>query len=441
MTVVYSWQQFGNAGGPGSASMFPLSASANGRYLQQANGTPFLIHGDTPWAITSELTNAQIDTYLNDRQAKGMTAILFEAPNVHFSNQTPTYNNVDGQAPFTSTSYTAASFESINNPYWNRVDYIVNQAKSRGIVCMMCPAYLGFGGGVGTSGDQGWDYQVDAETDADLQTYGATLATRYTQGNVVWVMGGDYDPPNAAKGWNIATGIRSVRSSDLITFHGYRGSSGWVNASALSGFNLNNIYCGIDGVSFDDAAVEYARPGPMPFFLIEGAYSGDGDAACRRQVYQAMCSGACGALLGVHGLWGFGEPKANGGIGAASALSTHLNNTATTEFGYAKALFAAYPWHLLEPKTDTSLVSSALSTGTTRVTPARASNGACALIYVPGAQTVTVVMSALTPSSVRARLYDPTTGTYSAVSGSPFANTGSQNIATGGERVIVLDAA
>ena len=49
--------------------------------------------------------------------------------------------------------------------------------------------------------------------------------------------------------------------------------------------------------------------------------------------------------------------------------------------------------------------------------------------------------SGATPSSVRARLFDPTNGTFSTVSGSPFANTGTQNIATGGERVLVLDAA
>jgi len=49
-------------------------------------------------------------------------------------------------------------------------------------------------------------------------------------------------------------------------------------------------------------------------------------------------------------------------------------------------------------------------------------------------------MSAMTPSSVRARLFNPTSGAFTAVSGSPFPNSGTQNIASGGERVLVLDA-
>lgn len=420
---------------------FPLQIVAGERFVRRANGQPFLIHGDTPWAITTELTDAQVDTYLDTRASQGFNAILFEAMNVHFSSNTPTYNNTDGNAPFSSTSYTAAAFQSFTESYWQRVDYIVNGAKSRGIVCFMCPAYLGFNGGSGNSGDQGWDFQVDAATTGNLQTFGATLASRYTQGNVVWVMGGDYDPPNVSQGWNIVTGMRTVRTSDLITFHGGRGTPAYTNANGQAGFNLNNIYTD-PGLCYSEAATEYARSGPLPFFLIEAGYDGDYTAdVVRRQVYQALCSGACGHFFGNTPIWGFGEPVANGGVGAASALSSGLSTTSTTEMGYAKALFDAYAWHLLEPKTDTSLVSSSLGTGTSRVCPALASDGSFALIYVPTSQTVTVVMSALAPSSVRARLYNPTAGTYSTVSGSPFTNTGTQNIASGGERILVLDAA
>lgn len=144
-------------------------------------------------------------------------------------------------------------------------------------------------------------------------------------------------------------------------------------------------------------------------------------------------------MLGVSELWGLGGYGAS--TTAAEALANHLNTTVANDMTHFFDLFKAYEWWKYEPKTDTSLVSSALGTGSSRIIAARASDGNSAMVYTPSGSTVTVVMSAMTPSSVRARLFDPTVGTFSTVSGSPFANTGTQNIATGGERVLVLDAA
>lgn len=424
-----------------SNSVFPLQIASSGRYLQQADGTPFFMNGDTPWQIVGNCTDAQITTYLEDRAAKKFNAILIQAPTAFFATQSPLYNNVDGIAPFTSTSYTAASFESLNNTYWNRVDHCVNEAKRLGILVLFVPAYLGFGGGGGGSGDQGWDFQVDAASDANLQTYGSTLATRYQQGNIIWCMGGDYNPPNIAKGWNIATGIRSVTPDAIITFHGARGSSAYSQASAQTGFNLNNTYT--DGLEYTYCATEYARSPIRPFFHIEGWYEGDGgltDAGYRRQAYATMLSGGlAGHFLGVSELWGLGGYGAS--TTAAQALANHLNTAVANDMTHFYDLFKLYEWWKYDPKTDTSLVSSALGSGATRIIPARASDGNSAMVYTFSSETLTIVLSAMTPSSVRARLFDPTNGTFSTVSGSPFANTGTQSITTGGERILVLDAA
>lgn len=422
-------------------SQWPLSVSGNGRYLQRANGTPFLINGDTPWQLVGNCTNDQIDTYLANRAAKKFNAVLVEAPTAYFATQTPLYNNVDGVAPFTSTSYTAASFESLNNTYWQRVDYMVNAAKALDIVVLFCFAYLGFGGGVGNSGDQGWDYQVDAASDANLQAYGSTLATRYTQGNIIWVAGGDYSAPNVAKCWNIVTGIRSVNPNALVTYHGGRGDSGYSVASGQTGFNVNNTYTGISGTEYDYCATEYARSPAMPFFHIEGWYEGDGnltDTGYRRQAYATMLSGGCGHMLGVSELWGLGGYGAS--TTAAQALANHLNTTVANDMTHFFDLFSAYSWQLLEPKTDTSLITTSLGSGANRIIGARASDGSFAMVWTP-TQNFTVAMSALTPSSVRGRWFNPTDGTFAAASGSPYANTGTQAFTAPGERVLVLDAA
>src|SRR5262249_4790055 len=68
------------------------------------------------------------------------------------------------------------------------------------------------------------------------------------------------------------------------------------------------------------------------------------------------------------------------------------------------------------------------------LTAARTPDGATVLAYLPTVRTVTVDMTKL-GASVNASWYDPTIGTYSTISGSPFAHTGSRNFTPpGGHR-------
>lgn len=411
--------------------VFPLAVHASGRYLVDAQGTPFLIHGDTPWSIAAQLTDAECDQYIADRAAKGFTAIMFNAPEHNFTSQTPAYNNVDGIAPFA----TMTDFGSAMTAYWSRVDRIVNTCKANNIVCIINPAYLGWAGT-----DDGWDDEVTADTAGHLQTYGATLATRYNQGNIIWCMGGDQSPGATLrdKQWNIVTGIRSVRTTDIVTAHGGNANA-WPTWNGMTGFSFNSVYTSEWSI-YSQCATEYARSGPMPFFLLEAIYEQERSpaidaAGLRRQSYQALLSGACGQMFGNNPIWHFESP--NTLFTYSGTWESNLDSTGSVQQQYVKQLFAAFEWWKLVPKTDASLVSSSLSSGDTRLCPALASDGSFALIWVPSSQSVTVVMSNFTPASVRVRLYDASAGTYSTVG--TYANTGTQSIATGGERVIVLD--
>lgn len=421
---------------------FPLSVDASGRYLKQADGTPFLIHGDTPWSISAQLTNAEITTYLNDRAAKGFNTILFNAPEPYYTSQTPTYRNVDGNDPFTSMTDFASG---LNSAYWSRVDHIVNSAKALGMLCIINPAYSGYS----TGSADGWGAAIDAESAGDLQAYGAALANRYTQGNVIWSLGGDLNAADTAlrdKQANILTGIRSVRTTDIVMgHHNQDGNDAYPVWSGTTGWNLNIIYgWETEGrYVYTMAATAYSRSGPIPFLGFEFKYengSGYTESMLRRQSYGSILSGACGQLFGNNPIWYFSatilEPD------DLNDWTTYLDSTGSVQQQYVKALFAAYAWWKLEPKTDTSLVSSSLSTNATRLYPALASDGAFAMIYVPTSQTVTVVTNALSgvAGNVRIRLYDPTDGTYSVHQASVAKSSG-QSVATGGERVIVVDAA
>ena len=74
---------------------WPLRISANGKYLEDQSGGPFLMIGDAGWELTTQITDAQAITYLDDRQAKGFNAvevrmighsIQSNAPNDYYNN-------------------------------------------------------------------------------------------------------------------------------------------------------------------------------------------------------------------------------------------------------------------------------------------------------------------------------------------------------------------
>lgn len=413
-------------------TIFPLSISSNGRYLQDARGLPFFLFGDTPWSIENQLTRPQIDWYLSVRKQQGINAIQFEFCEHKFSSQSPAYRNVNGDDPFTTMSPT--DFSTVNEPYLSNVEYIINRCYDFGIVCLITPLYLGFGGGT-----EGWTSEMTADTAGHLQTFGTTLRNRCNKGNVIWIAGGDYPGTQTErdKQANVFASIKAVGASDLFTGHPARSDG---EAQPFWGgypwFNLNSIYVASDGTdAYSKAATAYGRT--LPFFMIEAGYEGERTVAeARRAMLQSAFSGATGLMNGNNPIWGFGESNANGGLGAQSALSTSLNTTLFQQVTYLRDLLTSYSWHTMVPKTDTSLVTTSLGTGSGRVCPMLGSS--FAMIYSP-AVNATVAMSNFPQSSVRGRLWDPTTGTFTDASGTPFANSGTHSFTIASESVLVLD--
>src|SRR5437879_11712640 len=54
---------------------YPLKISANGRYLVDQNAKPFRIQGDYAQSLIANLTYAEADKYLSDRQKQGFNIV------------------------------------------------------------------------------------------------------------------------------------------------------------------------------------------------------------------------------------------------------------------------------------------------------------------------------------------------------------------------------
>jgi len=419
---------------PTPSISWPLRVHRSGRFLIDSQGSPFFIHGDTPWSLATNLSRADIVYYLDDRQARGFNTIAFQLIEHWFTSQSPRYRNKEGNDPFSPMT----NFASPVPAYWDLVDYTLLQARGRGMLCLVFPAYWG----IPHNAHEGWSAEVLAASDASLVGYGRFLASRCKDyKNIIWVMGGDANVSGAeqTKQNRIADGILEVDPSALITAHATTNSSSRdVWSTPWLALDLIYKWEAYGGYVWDGIATSYALSPVKPCLLFEGQYDGESaDAArCRRQAYQSVLSGGCGHFFGNSPVWHFNATGRD-----QTPWKTQLNTTATQHMWHVKTLFAAYQWWKLEPRTDTSLVTSALGSGTERICPARANDGSFAMIWKPSSGTVTVNMAALAGTNVRARFYDTTTGTFTLVSGSPFPNVGTRPFSWPGERVLVLDAA
>src|SRR5262249_44447656 len=124
------------------------------------------------------------------------------------------------------------------------------------------------------------------------------------------------------------------------------------------------------------------------------------------------------------------------------------------QMAHVRFLFQSRRWYDLIPDQTHSVVTAGYGTFSNSgalgendyLTAARTPDGALVIAYMPTLRTITVDMSQLAAPGV-ASWYDPSNGTFTAIAGSPLANTGSRdltppgnNAAGDGDWVLVLAA-
>ncbi len=409
-------------------SIFPLHVESGKRYLVDAKGNPFLLQGDAAWSLIAQLTNAEAEQYLEDRRQKGFNTVLVDLISHEFAANAP--NNAYGDAPF----LTPGDFSTPNEAYFAHAAYVINLAAQKGILVLLTPAFMGFGGG-----SQGWYSEMTANGPTKLRDYGTYLANRFrSYDNILWVEGGDYNPPDLDLLRAIPNAIRAVEPKWLHNFNGARGTS----ALAFLGdgepwLDVNDIYTE-SGDVVPSAFQEYERS-QMPFFLVEAQYEGEGgadEATVRQQAYQAVLSGAMGQIMGNNPVWLFG-----------SGWQQALDSPGARTLSYLPALLAHRAWWTMEPDTNHTVLTTGVNAGGDQAATARATGGSFVLAYLPFTRPVTVDLAQLSGPNVVARWYDPTNGTFASVDGSPFPASGLRVFPSAGANsrgfhdwVLVLDS-
>ncbi len=194
----------------------PLRVTPDGRALQHADGTPFFWLGDTVWLMPQKLNREQIQTYFENRRAKGFSVV--QCCLVQFFRD----KSFNGSPALIDEDFTRLNFTPGNDPadpaqydYWDHVDTLIETAAANGIYVALTPM---------------WRYP-QKPTPAQAAAFAGKLAARYARRpNIIWVNGGSARGGDDREFWNAAGAAYKQHAPDhLVTFHpfGRTQSSSW----------------------------------------------------------------------------------------------------------------------------------------------------------------------------------------------------------------------
>ena len=192
---------------PPPSGRYPLEVSANGRYLVDQDDRPFLIQGDSPQALTVNLSEAEAESFFANREAGGFNLVWVNLLCATYTGGRADGSTYDGIVPFTTPN----DLSTPNEAFFARVDDMIRLAANHGLVVLLDPAETGsylsvlLDNGVAKSRD-----------------YGRYLGTRYRSfDNIIWMSGNDFQswmtPADDAVVQAVARGIHDTDDRHIHT--------------------------------------------------------------------------------------------------------------------------------------------------------------------------------------------------------------------------------
>jgi len=438
--------------------VFPLHSAANGRYLVDRKGAPFLMIGDAPHSLIVNLDTADETTYLVNRGKNGFNSLwiellcnsytggpgMEEQPSLlerlrawtkHTDASQANYgHDINNNNPFTNTLPGGYYDLSTPNPaYWSHVDWLAQTAATNGLQCFFTPLDEG-----------GWMKTALANGTNGCFQYGRFLGNRYQDyPNIFWCMGNDFQnwrmPTNDAVILAIANGIRSADTHHPMTIElNFWTSDSLADPKWAPEVSVDGIYTYY--MPYTESLAGYNRANHVPCLFLESNYEFENNTGrqppvplvLRLQEYESLLSGClAGHMYGNHYTWTF-----------ASDWQSHLDTAGSAQLRLFSHFFTNVSWFNLVPDQAHRLVTSGYGTFDTNndfrltannyATAAQSPDGTLGVVYCPKSTTLTLCLTNFA-GPVTAKWYDPTAGAYAPAAGSPFANTiGVTNLPTPG---------
>jgi hypothetical protein len=420
----------------------------NGRYLEHADGTPFLWIADTGWALFYKLRREEIVDYLDQRSRQGFNviqAVAYWYPHGEDGPGPTNAANQYGHAPFEGGAddpdpararVSKGGSPDRPNDYWDHADFIVREARRRGLYLAVLPCW----GRAYINPQMPGSARVvfDAE---QARSYGRFLGRRYAkEPHIVWVLGGDANATAGEPGEQfdvyraMAEGIgqgvtgRKLRWNKkdegwdelMMTYHpdgapAYN-SSNWFHGDAWLDFNGIETWKSIDQV-YETVARDHARSEPVkPTMLLEGAYEqgkypspGNRISAqkARGQAYHTFFAGGAGHTYGGFPVWDFTRDPQNDAYKHTwrDALKFPGARQIATVL---RRLLDENQWCDLSP--HARLVQGDAGEGDAQIAAVRSRRGERMLVYFPSNRPAKIKLDLAGSSKATARWFDPRDG-------------------------------
>lgn len=441
---------------------FPLTVSADARYLVDSHGVPFFYSMRTVWFIYAA-DSTDLETFLDDTEDKGYRVINFHpighdprGYNVPYAgNDTlPFLKRLDGQNWNGSLSYgdiydEAPDFTTPNESYWAYIDGFIEECENRNIAVNLFPIYFGYSGG-----SQGWCQEALANGTTKVETYAAWIANRYAdRGNIIWGLGGDYSPSTQAEidvEQAMIDGIESV--GDRLSVHYAAEWNSTVDPTAkhntdfASYITINGAYSWSDVVGTARTAYSYSPT--LPAVMQEGPFDEEGPDGTNVNSYATQ-------PVRRYSWWEFLSTCAgyNNGNGYVWTLSQdplwldHLSTQTQLDDKRLNQFLATIAWWTLRPE-GLGGCPTLITAGGSDCTAARTTDASLLLVYIgPGhSGSVTIDLSKMAGRTF-AHWFDPTSaeksyiGTYANSGTQAFTPTGNNDEGTYDDWVLILTSA
>jgi uncharacterized protein DUF4038/collagenase-like protein with putative collagen-binding domain len=365
--------------------------------------------------------------FIANRKAAGFNALWVNLLCAKYTGCRDDGATFDGIKPFRKPG----DLSTPNPKYFARADAMIRLAAKAGIVVLLDPIETG-----------GWLSVLRTNGLAKDRAYGRFLGRRYKRfPNIVWMSGNDFQTwsksSDDAAVLAVAKGIRSVDKAHIHTVQlNYLTSGSRDDRRWRSVIKLDAAYTYFP--TYAQVLKEYNRRPTLPVFMVEAGYEFEQNSSSiskgdpqilRRQEYWSLLSGATGQFYGNHYTWQF-----------ADGWKSHLDTPGSIQMGYLVKLFAGRRWFGLVPDQAHKVVTAGFGTFSTTgnvgssnyVATAASSNRKLAISYLPTGGAVTVDMSQFA-GPVQAQWYDPASGKYASISGSPFPQSRKVELASPGK--------
>ena len=397
-----------------------MALDPTGQFMVDSSGRPVWIQGDAPQTIGVQVSDADVDRYLKDRQARGYNAVWIILHDENDQNNKP--NNYYKEPPFQPRV-----FVDFGSAYWRRMDSVIQKCAAHGMTVFANVTFIGL-----TLKDAYSLADVLKSSHETMKAYGAALGRRYGKySNIIWLLGGDADPANAGlfpKLEDIAEGLRSTDPIHLITLEACRSwdSGCKVNHSSVettraafghtpSWLTLNWVY---EDYKQSAAGCARAISEGMPAILGEDYYElehGMTDLQLRNEGYwEALGGCSVGRLTGNMAIWTMGSWRNTSG----KTWESQLSSPQSVQFAITGRLMRSRQFWKLQTDTSHMYLVSGYGSGTKLSILARTSDGQTMIAYIPNGNTsIGINLKGISDAhgKVRGWWVNPATGAVTAL--------------------------